>query len=271
MFYHAKDGTVHVGNSEMDYITFGNGNKHLVMLPGLGDGLTTVKGKALILAMSYRMYAKEYTVSIFSRKADLPDPYSTREMARDQAAAMAALGIEKADVIGISQGGMIAQYLAIDHPARIGRLILAVTASKPNEIIQDVVGRWILMAQLGKYKDLMIDTAEKSYSDRCLKKYRFFYPLLGCAGRPESFCRFLIQAASCIHHNAYPELPKITCPTLIIGGGIDKIVGPVAASELAERIKDSELFIYKYLGHGAYEEAKDFHNRCLAFLTATSF
>ncbi len=49
MFYHAKDGSVRAGNSEMDYITFGNGNKHLVMLPGLGDGLTTVKGKALIL------------------------------------------------------------------------------------------------------------------------------------------------------------------------------------------------------------------------------
>ena len=51
MFYHAKGGSVRVGNSEVDYITFGSGNKHLVMLPGLGDGLTTVKGKALILAV----------------------------------------------------------------------------------------------------------------------------------------------------------------------------------------------------------------------------
>lgn len=271
MFYHAKDGTVRVGNASLDYITFGNGKKNLVMLPGLGDGLTTVKGKALILAMSYRIYAKEYTAYIFSRKADLPDGYTTREMARDQAMAMTALGIQQADVIGISQGGMIAQYLAIDHPALIGRLILAVTASKPNEIIQKVVGRWIQMAEEGNYKDLMIDTAEKSYSDRYLKRYRFLYPLLGCIGRPESFCRFLIQAASCIHHNAYPELPKIACPTLIIGGGCDKIVGPAAASESAEKIKGSELFIYKALGHGAYEEAKDFHKRCLDFLTATSF
>ncbi len=270
MFYHAKGRSVRAGNSEMDYITFGNGNKHLVMLPGLGDGLTTVKGKALILAMTYRMYAKEYTVSIFSRKADLPDSYSTREMARDQAMAMAALGIEQADVIGISQGGMIAQYLAIDYPALVGRLILAVTASRPNETLQDAVGNWIRMAEQGNYKALMIDTAKKTYSDRFLQKYRFLYPLLGCAGRPKSFRRFLIQAASCICHDAYPELHKILCPTLVIGGGMDKIAGPAAASESAEKIQGSELFIYKDLGHGTYEEAKDFNRRCLDFLTAIS-
>lgn len=158
------------------------------------------------------------------------------------------------------------KYLAIDYPNLVDKLILAVTSSRPNEIIQKVVGGWIKMAAQGNYKDLMIDTAEKSYSERYLKKYRLFYPLLGRIGKPKSFQRFLIQAAPCVQHNAYAELNKITCPTLVIGGDCDNIAGADSAPVLAEKIKDSELFIYKGLGHAAYEEAKDFNSRVMNFL-----
>ena len=62
------------------------------------------------------------------------------------------------------------------------------------------------MAKQGNYKGLMIDTAEKSYSESYLKKYRRIYPFIGKIGKPKSFQRFLIQADSCISHNAEPEL-----------------------------------------------------------------
>jgi pimeloyl-ACP methyl ester carboxylesterase len=123
------------------------------------------------------------------------------------------------------------------------------------------------MAKQGNYKDLMIDTAEKSYSEKYLKKHRRIYPFIGKIGKPQSFKRFLIQAASCISHNAYAELNNIVCPTLVIGGDCDKIVGTTAASAIAEKISHSELFIYNGLGHAAYEEAKDFNERILDFLT----
>ena len=42
MLYNAKNGTVRIGNTEMDYIRFGTGERILVMLPGLGDGLRSV-------------------------------------------------------------------------------------------------------------------------------------------------------------------------------------------------------------------------------------
>lgn len=266
MFYYAHNGSVRVGSSEMDYISFGTGNKNLIMLPGLGDGLYTVRGKALVFSMMYSIYAKDFTVYVFSRKNHLQEGYSTREMAKDHAEAMNVLGISEADVLGISQGGMIAQYLAIDHPELVRKLILAVTSAKPNDMIREVVGTWIEMAMQGKYKDLMIDTAEKSYSERYLKKYRRIYPFIGRIGRPKSFERFLIQAASCISHSAYAELSKIVCPTLVIGGDCDKIVGTTAASAIAEGICQSELLIYNGLGHGAYEEAKDFNEQIMDFL-----
>jgi len=187
-------------------------------------------------------------------------------MAKDQAEAMNVLGISKADIMGVSQGGMIAQYLAIDYPNLVNKLVLAVTLSKQNETIQKGVSSWIEMAKHGDYKGLIIDTAEKSYSERYLKKHRFLYPLLGRIGRPKDFTRFLIQANSCIQHDAYNELDKIKCPILVVGGDCDKIVGLNSSEEIVERINNSELLIYKGFGHATYEEAKDFSVRVLNFL-----
>ena len=62
MIWNAKNGTVPIGNTEMNYAAFGSGNKVLILLPGLSDGLATVKGKALLLAAPYRLFFKDYTV-----------------------------------------------------------------------------------------------------------------------------------------------------------------------------------------------------------------
>lgn len=266
MFWEAKNGSVRIDDTDMDYISFGKGKSTLIMLPGLGDGLTTVKGMAIPMAIAYRMYAKDYKVYIFSRKNDLVEGYSTRDMAGDQAKALKALDIDKASVLGVSQGGMIAQYLAIDYPELVEKLVLAVTSSKQNTLIQNVIRKWILLAEQKKHKDLMIDIAEKSYSERYLKKYRLLYPILGKVGKPKDYNRFFIQAKSCMSHNSYMELDKILCPTLVIGGDCDRIVGSDASRELADRIKGCELFIYNRLGHAAYEEAKDFNKRVLDYL-----
>ena len=71
MFYNAKNGNIKIENTTMDYISFGNGNKNLVMIAGLGDGLKTVKGLATPFALMYRNYAKDYKVYVFSRKNQL--------------------------------------------------------------------------------------------------------------------------------------------------------------------------------------------------------
>lgn len=274
MFWNAKDGSVRIDDTEMDYVTFGMGKENLVMIPGLGDGLTTVKGMAAIMAFTYKIFAKNYKVYIFSRKNNLGKEiqhssqsiYSTREMAKDLAFALNALGIHQTNILGISQGGMIAQYLVIDYPTLIDKLILAVTLSKQNETVQAVLNNWIHFANEGDYKALIIDTAEKSYSENYLKKYRCLYPLLCRIGKPKDFRRFIAQAQSCAEHNAYELLNHIVCPTLIIGGRCDKIVTAAASVEIAKQIKNSELFLYEGLGHAAYEEAKDFNNRVIAFL-----
>ena len=140
MLWNAKNGKLKLDDAEMDYIRFGSGPQTLVMLPGLGDGLRTVKGTAVPMAAMYRAFAGDFTVYAFSRKSPLPEGYTTRDMARDQAAAMEDLGIERAHIFGVSMGGMIAQWLAIDHPEKVERLVLAVTSAEPNPILTESIG-----------------------------------------------------------------------------------------------------------------------------------
>ena len=64
---------------------------------------------------------------------------------------------------------------------------------------------------------------------------------------------------------AAPALVR-SAQLLILGGGIDQIVGTEAAERLASRITGAQKYIYEKFGHGAYEEAKDFQERVLAFL-----
>lgn len=267
MFWNAKNCNIKLDDFDIDYITFGTGRKNLILIPGLGDGLKTVKGTAHIMALAYKKYAKEYKVFVFSRTNTLKENESIKGMAETQVKAMKSLGIKIADIIGVSQGGMIAQCIAIDYPEIVNKLILTVTLSRQNSIEKNMVTRWIDMAKAGDYKNLFIDTMENSYTEKYLKKYRMLYPILVKFSRPKSLDRFIIQANAILKHNTYEELGKIKCPVLIIGAENDRIVGPEASKEIAGKIENGELLIYKGFGHSVYEEAKDFNDRVLEFLS----
>lgn len=261
-----KSGNIKLEGMDLDYVVFGKGKTPIVILPGLSDGLKTVKGQGLILAIYYIKYWTNFRVYVFSRKNQLEEGYTTREMAKDQKIAMDALGIKEASVVGISQGGMIAQYLAIDYPDQVCKLILGVTTSRQTDTIQEVVRSWIAMAVKGDYKNLIWDTMKKTYTEKTLRKYKPFYPIITRLGKPKSFTRFIIQANACLTHNAINELGKITCPTLVIGGKEDKVTGKGTSEEMVVVIPNSKLIVYDSLGHGAYEENKEFDEEVRKFL-----
>ena len=266
MINNAVNGVLKIDGTDMDYLSFGSGSKYLIMVPGLGDGLKTVKGVAFPFSVMYKCFTAEYTVFSFSRKNTLAEGYSTRDMAADIVKAMELLNIPRADILGVSQGGMISQYLAIDFPDKVNKLVLTVTCSKSNDSINSTVGSWIKMAETGDYKSIYVDMIEKIYSEKYQKRNRLFLPVMSMFGKPKDLNRFIIMAKACITHNSYNELEKIKCPTLIIGGKCDKIVTGKASEEIAEKISGSEIFMYDGLGHGAYEEAKDFNDRVRDFL-----
>lgn len=262
MQFSAKNGRT----GDTDYVRFGSGERVLIMLPGLGDGLRTVKGTALPMALMYRKLAKDFTIYMFSRKNDLPEGHTTRDMAYDLAEAMEALGIEKASVLGVSMGGMIAQHLAIDHPEKIEKLILVVTAPRPNPLLTESVGEWLAQAKQGDHTALMESNVRRIYSESYYRKNKWLIPIMGKLTKPRSYCRFFVQAQACLTHDAWEDLPKISAPTFVIGGEQDRCLGGDASRELAAQIPNAKLHMYPQWGHGLYEEAKDFIGLVLSFL-----
>jgi len=266
VLYQAKNGTIPFGETTMEYIRFGTGKKTLIMLPGLGDGLRSMKGTALPMALMYRCLTKDYTVYAFSRLNHLPEGYTTRDMAKDQVKAMDALGIEKADYLGVSMGGMIAQHLAADHPERVGRLVLVVTAAQPNPVLTASVEEWICQAEAGDHTALMDSNVRKIYSQDYYRKNKWLVPIMGKLTRPKSYGRFFVQARACLTHDSVDRLQGIFSPTLVMGGGQDQTLGVEASKEIAGAIPDAQLKIYEQWGHGLYEEEKNFLPDILAFL-----
>ncbi len=256
-----KNGCVKVGNTDMYYVAFGEGEKKLVVLPGLSDGLWTVKGKAMLLAGSYKRFFRDYSVYMFSRKNEMPEGYSIEDMADDQALAMRNLGIDRAIVMGVSQGGMIAQFLAANHSDLVEKLILVVTAPYANETIKSVVTKWIEMTLNASHTELMLDTAEKVYTKEFNEKNKRYLPLVARFTKPKNYDRFCKNAYAILNFDARPVLSRIKCPTYIMSGNCDNTVGNDAPYELEDAIVHSEILIFEGLGHGLFEEDKDFYNK----------
>ena len=262
MIFNAKNGTA----AGADYIRFGTGKKTLIMLPGLGDGLRTTKGTALPLALYYRSLTRDYTVYVFSRKAELPKGHTTRDMARDLKEAMTELRIQRASLVGVSMGGMIAQHLAIDYPERVGKLVLAVTSARANPVLIDSVKEWMDQARRGDHTALMDSNVKKIYSDAYYRKNKWLVPVMGKVTKPKSYDRFLKQAEACLNHDAFHGLEQIQTPTLVIGGEKDRVLGSEAAREIAARIHGAQLLMYEKWGHGVYEEETAFNRSVQSFL-----
>ena len=260
-----QERTVSVSGSRVTYVAFGRGEQPLVLVPGLS--LRSIHGSALPLAWMYRLFAKDYRVYVIDKKEDLPEDCTIRGLAGDLAQTMTQLGVAGADVVGISQGGMIAQELAIRHPELVRKLVLGVTLSRTNDTVKTVVESWIQMAERGDDQAIVEDMLLKMYSDAYVQKYRRLFPILLKMTKLTEPERFIRLAKACLTCETYDALDQIRCPVLVLGGREDRIVTARASEEITERL-GCAIHLYDGLGHSAYEEAPDFNRRILEFLNA---
>ena len=182
MFYNAKNHRVTIDGDTTDFISLGKSKKNLVIIPGVGDGLKTAKGLAIPFAFMYRLFAKDFTVYVMSRKNNVLENYNTRQMAFDMHKVLRSVGVEKTSVVGVSMGGMIAQYLAIDFPEFVERLVLTVTLSRPNDVVKERCHAWIKSAEKKDYAAIMKDSALYSYSDQYLRKNKLMLNIISKIG-----------------------------------------------------------------------------------------
>jgi pimeloyl-ACP methyl ester carboxylesterase len=85
--------------------------------------------------------------------------------------------------------------------------------------------------------------------------------------RFDNICTVKQTAHACFEHNAADHLHMISAPTLVVGGEQDIALDGDASRQIAAAIPNAALYMYQNLGHGLYDEAKDFQHLVLDFLT----
>ena len=140
-------------------------------------------------------------------------PYSMPMLSDVAARVLDAVGIEKADVVGYSHGGAVAQQLAVGHAARVNRLVLLATACG----VGAVPGHPRDVTQI-----LLTPNRETRWP------------------RPHPL-GLLWQLAAISTWSSIPVLGSIDAPTLVICGDLDRAVPAANSRLLAARIRDARL------------------------------
>ncbi len=258
--------TVELDGFSMDYFSSGRGEKVFVILPGLS--IQSVMGVSESVEEAYKLFADEYRVYVFDRRKELPPEYSIRDMARDTAAAMKALGLKDVYLFGASQGGMIAMVIAIDHPELVKKLALGSTSSHIKAGQLRVIEEWIRLARAKDRQELYRSFGREIYPPEVYKQYEDYFTETAKTVTDEELERFVILASSIKDFNVTDELKKINCPVLTVGVFEDPVLDSDATMEIAENLdyrKDFRLYLYTGYGHAAFDTAPDYKDRVLAF------
>lgn len=209
-----------------------------------------------------------------------PPPYTARDLARDLSELIRSLGSERAHLIGLSMGGVIAQRCAMEYPDTVSSLtLISTTSHDPHlpgadpELAQKLMQVPEDMWDRDQIIDKMVRVAEVMggsiyCADEALARKR--------AG--ENFDRFhnppanhRQAAAIMAETDRSPQLASLVTPTLVIHGRDDRMLPPENGYQLAEVIPNSELQLIAGMGHILTESlAEDLVDLIADHLAATT-
>ncbi len=263
-----KIETVQTDTCSMNYFRFGKGERTLVILPGLS--VRSVMHSADAIADEYQAMQDAFTIYVIDRRKDLPPVYSIRDMARDTAVAIRALGLDRICLFGASQGGMIAQVIAIENPDLVEKLALGSTSPQIYEEQYRVLAHWVELAKRGDKEGLYLSFGQEIYPPEVFALLK--EPLVNAAAAvtDEDLARFIIHAEGSKGFDVTKELDSIQCPVLVMGAYDDDVLDSDETMEIAEKLEqhtDVSLYMYIGFGHAAFETAPDYRNRLLRFFT----
>jgi len=225
------------------------------------------------------VFKKYYKVIIFDNRGigktdKSSEPYTIRTMADDVIGLMDYLGVDKAHILGLSLGGVVAQEIALTYPERVRKLVLGCTFA--GREIKDVNPD--LLKAIG-VKEGSTNADIKSIDFRKLMNvmvtlafnrmvYRMFLVPLAKYGmrsiKPEGY---LDQMASVGDYDTLDRLHLIQAPTLVITGTGDRLVAPHISDTIAGRIPNAKLVLVKGGSHAFFMEMRGrFNKEVLEFL-----
>jgi 3-oxoadipate enol-lactonase len=179
-------------------------------------------------------------------RSEVPDgPYTMADYGNDAAALLDVLGWRDALVLGVSFGGMVAQELAIRHPARVRRLVLACTsaggaggASYPLHELADLAPEESLALRF-QLLDTRWDAPWREANPEMVRMISEGFQLARSGDPDADGPRLQLEARR--HHDTARRLDQIRCATLVCGGRYDGIAPPANSEFLAGAIPGARL------------------------------
>ena len=193
------------------------------------------------------------------------------EMANDAVRLLDELEIEKTVIFGVSMGGAIAQRIVLDHPDRVRALILAVTWARPIEFMrrQDTLAR--LIVENAGTEGLLDGSLVRMFTPEFFEVGQEVIDRMVAAfmvdeGKMPDPSVLTAQIDAIGKHDTLGELPKVKCPTLVMGAKMDQMVPYLGSKEIAAAIEGAELVTFE-TGHGCMvEEMEPFNAKVTEFL-----
>jgi pimeloyl-ACP methyl ester carboxylesterase len=233
----------------------------LLLISGSGRDHTDWNGVRDDFADRYHVIVFDHRGTGQSDKPDAP-PYSIQGFAQDAVALLDHLGIARTHVYGHSMGGMIGQWLGIEHPKRINALVLGATA--PSNPFENTTGHAVSCTAEAEalLVNPSLDPQERLkailltiYSPGFLATHpEMIQSRLRATPIPEYALRLHTLAVK--GHDVWDLLPTISAPTLVIHGSEDQRVPTANAYLLTGRIPGAELSIIQGGRHGYLVECR---------------
>lgn len=189
---------------------------------------------------------------------------------------MAAAGISRAHISGLSLGAAVGIWLAAKYPDKVQSLSLHSPWTKTDLFLRTVAESWQILAKAtGSVPEMVI---------RAIFPWRLTPELY--IARPDyiqslaDFVRsrpaqplpsFTLQSNAVLAHDVEAQLNRITAPALITFGRHDMLTSTRFAGPMKQGIRNSELLIFEGCAHAAiYEKVEEFNQETLKFLKRRS-
>ncbi len=271
----AQVHTARVASTRIAWYERGQGPP-LVMLTGTGS--TMAEWDPALL----RLLAEDHRLILFDYPGlGLSGPWrgnSFASLADATAGLMKAIDVPRADVLGWSMGGFVAQRLAVDHPERVSHLILAATNpggsetvlgslkaqaidSKPNPSDKEILGELYPPNRQAEGRDFLRRLERASQSGEIPNDFDV----------PAGTTRTQVAAERpwLRSNRNYRQLAGIGAPTLATAGRRDPVVPPVNLRRIAARIPRSKLLVFPGAHAFLFQERRTFARAVNEFLSGS--
>jgi 3-oxoadipate enol-lactonase len=189
-------------------------------------------------------------------QSDHPDePYSMEQHADDLDALLAALGIERAHVLGISYGGGVAQAFALKYQARVASLILADTVSEVGAELRLIVEGWKAAALTGNPDLFFLVTVAWNFSPAFIAARAAILQAARATYRNLDLVAVARLCNAFLDVDFTRRLSAVGVPTCIIVGQYDHLQGRGYAETIHRAIPGSQIRVLTGAGHAVCMES----------------